>query len=340
MIKRLKVNSLIRGAFKCMAIMLGLALLIEPCIASIPEIVGIDASKDGFSLAIMSDGTVWAWGNNYRGQVGDGSTQDKNTPVKVPMSNVTVVSGGLLHTTALKDDGTVWEWGHTNFYQDQCVGYNESSSTFPPIKIPINSVKKISAGDSYTLALLNNGTVWAWGDNYYGQLGDGTNISNSVVQVKGLKNITDIHAGYGYSMALDEYGNVWEWGRIYKGHQNNTYATPITINVLTPIQIPLSNVTAISSGNFFSLALKDDGTVWVWGRNYDGQLGIGTTEDSLTPTIISGLKDIVAISGGDIASMALKKDGTLWAWGNSIGSFGTGDTDTKKYLNPVLVSIL
>ncbi|WP_174590647.1 RCC1 domain-containing protein [Methanocella conradii] len=326
-------------SLRYLVIILGLALLVEPCMASDPGVVGVDAAKGGFSLAVMSDGSVWAWGNNHYGQVGVANAQAVYTPEKVAVSNVTVVSGGTLHAVALKRDGSVWEWGHTNFYEDQSPGYDETLVTFPPVKVPLSGVMKVSAGDSFTLALCDNGSVWAWGSNYYGQLGDGTNKSSRLVRVKGLENVKDIHAGYGYSMALDKDGRVWEWGRIYKGHENNTYATPITSNALTPVEVPISNVTAISSGIFFSLALKDDGTVWAWGRNVDGQLGDGTTEDSLTPIMIPGLRDIVAISGGETASMALKKDGTVWAWGYSIGSFGNVDTDAKEYLTPIQVSI-
>ena len=209
---------------------------------------------------------------------------------------------------------------------------DESSSTVGYI----TGVKAISAGDSHTVALKNDGTVLAWGLNSYGQLGDGTSTdSHTPVQVSGLTGITAISAGESHTVALKNDGTFWAWGRNYYGQLGDGTTT----NRNTPVQISgLTRITAISAGVFNTVALKNDGTVWAWGLNSSGQLGDGTTTDSYTPVQVSGLTGVTSIAVGFVShAVALKNDGTVWAWGsNSYGQLGDGTT-TDSYA-PVPVS--
>ena len=182
------------------------------------------ATGDYHSLALKSDGTVWAWGYNYYGQLGDGSTTSSTTPVQVSgLSGVIALAGGYSHSLALKSDGTVWAWGSN--YSGQLGDGSTTSSTTPVQVSNLDGVVALAAGSYHSLALKSYDTVWAWGYNYYGQLGDGS---------------TDSSTG----------------------------------NRSTPVQVSgLRGVIALAGGGYHSLALKSDGTVWAWGRNYHSQLG-------------------------------------------------------------------
>ena len=212
----------------------------------------------------------------------------------------------------------------------------------------IPSIKSISAGYSHSVALTKEGKVYTWGNNTYGQLGDGTldygvgdelsgyGIGNGQAQyarkqptlVKGLNNIVEISAGWYQTIALRSDGTVWTWGNIKTDNKNK------------PTQvIGLSDVKAVAGGENHIIALKNDGTAWTWGRNTFGQLGDGTTTDRVLPVKVKGIDNIIKIYAGAGFTLALKKDGTVWAWGyNSDGQLGTGDKESRK--TPVQVKDL
>jgi len=193
----------------------------------------------------------------------------------------------------------------------------------------------ISAGGSHTLALKDDGTVWAWGFNFDGRLGDGTSTQRlTPVQVTGLTDVTAIAGGGGHSLALKSDGTVWAWGRNNDGQLGDGTTT----NRFTPVQVTgLTDVFKIAAGGSHSLALKSDGTVWAWGFNGNGQLGDGTTTNNSTPVQVTGLTGVTAIAGGFQHSLALKSDSTVWAWGsNDQGQLGDGTTTQR--LTPVQVT--
>ena len=168
---------------------------------------------------------------------------------------------------------------------------------------------------SHSIALKSYGTVWAWGYNYYGQLGDGTNKDRDTpVQVSGLSGVIAIAGGDGHTIALKSDGTVWAWG----SNDSGQLGDGTTTNRNTPVQVSdLSGVTAIPCGGNHSIALKSDGTVWAWGDNYHGQLGDGTTDtERHTPVQVLGsggvgfLSGVTAIAGGGLHTIALKTDGT------------------------------
>ena len=283
------------------------------------------AGGDSYSLALKNDGTVWAWGANDYGQLGDGTTTRKIIPVQVSgLSGIIAVDSGESHSLALKNDGTVWAWGY-NSYGQLGDGMTAGNRTTAVQVSRLSGIIAIASGAKHSLALKKDGTVWAWGYNYYGQLGDGTTMDKTTpVQVSGLTRVTAIVGGIFHNLALKSDGTVWEWG--IESQRDGT-----TTKHTTAVQVSgLSSATAIAGGLIHSLALKNDGTVWAWGANYYGQLGDGTTTDKTTAVQVSGLRGTTAIAGGIRHSLALKKDGTVWAWGdNEYGQLGDGTITDK-----------
>jgi alpha-tubulin suppressor-like RCC1 family protein len=298
------------------------------------------------SLALESDGTVWAWGDNTYGELGNGTYVNSNTPVQVSgLRGVRAIAGGYWHNLALKRDGTVWAWGY-NFYGELGNGTYKNSNT--PVQVTrLNGVIAIAGGGFHSLALKSDGTVWAWGYNFDAELGNGTYVPNpphgiaTPVQVLGpggaghLAGVTAIAGGGFHSLALASDGTVWAWGLNCCGELGNGTYTDSN----TPVQVSgLSRVTAIAGGADHSLALTSDGTVWAWGYNGYGQLGDGTYGTGNTPVQVNGLSGATAIAGGVLHSLALTSRGTVWGWGaNYYGELGNGSYTTGSD-TPVQVS--
>jgi alpha-tubulin suppressor-like RCC1 family protein len=275
------------------------------------------------TVALKNDGTVWAWGWNDCGQLGDGTTTNRTIPVQVKgISDVVAIAAGMYHTVALKNDGTVWAWGF-NYYGELGNGTADKDSHSTPVQVKgISDVKAIAAGMYHTVALKNDGTVWAWGDNEHDQLGNETTkeeYHSTPVQVKGISDVKSITAGNGYTVALKNDGTVWAWGDNYFGTTNSSS---------TPVQVKgISDVKAIAAGASYTVVLKNDGTVWAWGVNEYGKLGDGTTNNSFTPVQVNGISNVKAIAAGAYHTVVLKNDGTVWTWGyNHYGELGNGTT--------------
>jgi len=322
------------------------------CATNLCDILFVSAG-DNHALALKSDGTVYAWGANWSGQLGDGTTTDRHTPVQVSsLTNVTMVAGGEDHSVALKSDGTVWSWGWNNVGQ---LGDNTTTDRLTPVQVltgasgcatNLCNITKISSWQQHTLALKSDSTVWAWGRNNKGQLGDNTTTNRRTpVQVSGLSGIIDVAAGQFHSLALKSDGSVWAWGEnVYGQLGDNT-----TTQRLTPVRVVtgasgcgtyLCNINAIVAGDEHSLVLKDDYTVWGWGGDWTGQLGDGSTTDKKTPVQVSGLTNVNAIGRGYDHSIAVKTNNCLWAWGkNDFGQIGDGTTTTPR-TTPVTASSL
>ncbi|MHB9149939.1 MAG: RCC1 domain-containing protein [Thermoleophilia bacterium] len=294
----------------------------------------VDAGGE-HSLALKPDGTVWAWGaNKYYGQLGNGGSVDSATPLQVPgLGDVIAVSAGRWHSLALRSDGTVWAWGY-NWNGELGVGTLDSVVR-APVQVPgLSEVTAISAGGRHSLALKSDGTVWAWGFNYYGQLGDGTaDQRRAPVNVRGIGPVAAISAGGGHSLALRPDGTVWAWGANNVGQVGDGSGW---YDHYEPNQVVnLTNVTSISAGSAHSLALRDDGSVWAWGMNREGQLGDGIVVDGTT--LIKSFNPVralvtgaVAVAGGSEHSLALLLDGTVKAWGsNYFGQLGDGSTSLR-----------
>ncbi|PYI51017.1 S-layer homology domain-containing protein [Paenibacillus flagellatus] len=283
--------------------------------ASLAPLSDIAAVSSGgqHETALKRDGSVWAWGWNSYGQLGDGTTQNREKPAKVrQLADVAGIAAGGNHTVAVKRDGTVWAWGYNKYGQ---IGDGTNENAFLPVQVKgLRDVVAVSAKGFHSLALKKDGTVWAWGYNAFGQLGNGTNASSSVpVQVSGLSDVVHISAGRIHSLALKKDGTVWAWG-------NNRYGQlgdGTTANKSAPVPAAgLSDVTAISGGGDHSVALKKDGTVWAWGSNERGRVGPGTNSIEPLPVALAGIADGAAVTAGESDSAVLKTDGTVWMWGS------------------------
>lgn len=297
------------------------------------DVVAI-AAPEFHSLAIVKDGTVWAWGNNQYGQLGDGTNVSRGTPVKVRfLSDVVAVSGGIGFSVALKKDGTVWAWGYNGHGS---LGDGTYEDKYLPTQVKgLTDIVAISNNEEsmHVLALKKDGTVWAWGNNSEGQLGDGSSKSNSniPVQVLGLSDVVAVSAGWTFSMALKKDGTVWAWGDNSSGQLGDgTFS-----NHNLPVQVHgLDHIKAISSGYRYSFAVQEDGSIWAWGDSKFGQLGDGAIGDiSNIPIRVQELTDVVYADGGHEHSIALKKDGSVWTWGyNSFNQLGFADDEIPEHL--------
>ena len=248
-------------------------------------VVDISAGQ-GHTLARKSDGTVLSWGYNYSNQLGDRNGADDNIPAQViGVAGVAEISAGNGHSIVRKDDGTVLAWGHNDSGQlgdgTRTTGYAGRST---PMPVPgLTGVRMIAAGGDHTVALKTDGTVWAWGSNGDGQLGDGTNTDRlRPVQVSGLSNVSAVAAGNVHSFALKNDGTVWAWGANYDYQLGDGTSTDSAI----PVRVSgLTDIVAILSTSH-SLARKSDGTVWAWGKNESGQIGDGTLANRATPVVV------------------------------------------------------
>ena len=293
--------------------------------------------RDQSTIALKSDNTVWTWGNNAQGQLGDGTNIDKSIPVQVlNLISVIAVSAGNSHNLALKSDGTVWAWGNNS---NGGLGDGTNVNRATPVKVQaLSDIIAISAGELFSLALKVDGTVWAWGNNTHGELGDGTLISKiTPVKVKNISSIIFIYSGDQNGMALKSDGTVWTWGANTFGQLGDGTTT----NKSAPVQVQnLLNVVSISAGAYHSVGLKSDGTVWTWGVNTFGQLGDGTTTNKSVPVIVPNLPNIKAVYAGTQHSIALRSDGIVWSWGNNqFGQLGIGSQISSTTI-PVQVPTL
>ncbi|AXH98290.1 hypothetical protein DV702_00365 [Sporosarcina sp. PTS2304] len=246
-----------------------------------------------------------------------------------------VVDAGKSHLVVLKEDGSVWGWGDRTYGQ-LGAGPATPPGTALPIQMTggnrLSDIIAISAGGNFTVALDVNGKVWSWGLNDYGQLGrlpvGGFSSNPDIIEPGGM---VDISAGESHVLAVDGSGNIWAWGYNAYGQLGRT--TLGSRFSETPVQVAgLDNVATVVAGKDHSIALKKDGTVWAWGRNTYGQLGLGQTTDyNDEPRPIPGLSGIIEIAAGDNHSLALKQDRTsLLAWGrNFYGQLGDGGYENK-----------
>jgi alpha-tubulin suppressor-like RCC1 family protein len=318
-------------------------------ISGVSAVTQLDA-ENGFNYALLSDGTVMAWGRNDHGELGDGTTKASASGVAVQsltgvvqvdggnqfglavtsdgsvwtwgsvhgvlskpqkiagLSNVVQVSAGSSHSLALLSNGTVMAWG-TN--HDGQLGIGSTKAQATPVLIPnLSDVKAVSAGNLSSAALLDNGTVKTWGDNTYGQLGDGSTTNSDVpVAVAGLSKVAQISAGgnsakNGHMLALLTNGTVMAWGDNSSGQLGNHTYTSNSTPVVVGGSDPLSNVTAVSAGGYFSLALLSDGSVSGWGTNSSRELLLVHVKQSDVPVTLSGLSGVQLIGAGAVAGIA------------------------------------
>ena len=285
----------------------------------------------GYKQTIMvnDEGIIKTWGNQ------PAETIAENEHIISGSGKILSMTAATGHDSALAvlTDGSVWAWGWNDF-RHLGTGIDEDYLAAAKPVHHITDVSAVSTGVAHTLALKSDGSCWAWGKNWYGQLGAAVSSelaeSDFPIEIPNLSKIKQVSAGYFHSMALAEDGSVYRWG----GYGNSEYSCPITNRVDIPVkmEIPIT-ITAISAGGMHSAMLASDGTVWVCGYNTHRQLGTDGIYNEVVekPLQVKCLTDIIAISAGGDFTLALKSDGSCWAWGlNDKGQLGNGEIDESR----------
>lgn len=247
-------------------------------------VVQIAAGKN-FALAVKNDGSVWAWGSNAKGQLGlevSDSAKFRATPVQVSgtgFEKLQKVAAGSDFCLALKVDGSVWAWGANDNGQ---LGLGNTVASIQPqrVALPAEAIITEIAARNHALALQNNGTVWAWGKNDMGQLGDDTTTQRTApVQVVDISEVKSIAVGTTWSLALRSDGSVWTWGDNEKGQLLDKTKTQRHFPVKAQ---GLADIVALVAGPAFAVVGKYVGDILAWGANSGGQLGSGDIKDNYT----------------------------------------------------------
>ena len=298
------------------------------------------SSKDGYNVAgIKTDGTLWMWGYNAYGQLGDNTTVDKSSPIQTVTggSNWSSVSfdGSLNpgnHTAAIKSDGTLWVWGSNAYGQ---LGDNTTITKSSPVQTVTrgNNWSQVSCGPGKTAAIKTDGTLWVWGLGING-LGDGTAgyafMKSSPVQTIAYgNNWSSVSCGYQHFAATKTDGTLWSWGNNAYGQLGDNTRTHRS----SPIQTISygTNWSSVSCGSSHIAAIKKDGTLWVWGSNDFGWLGDNTTTKKSSPVqTVAGGTNWSSVSCGSSNTTAIKTDGTLWNWGYNYGNLGDNTSAHKS----------
>jgi len=291
-----------------------------------------------FGCSIKQDGTLWSWGYNAFGQLGQNNTTNYSSPVQVgSLTNWKFISLGTGSTLSIKTDGTLWACGNNANGQ---LGLGTTSGAYSsPVQVgSLTNWKQISmnATDS-SMSIKTDNTLWAWGINSYGQLGTGdTNNRSSPVQIGSLNNWKYVSLGYDVFLSIKTDGTLWTSGGNAFGQlgQGNTtsYSSPVQVGSLT-------NWKQVAGGFKYSTAIKTDGSLWSWGYNAYGQLGTGDTVSYSSPVQIGSLTNWKQISTGYDHTTSIQKNGTLWSWGNNTqGQLGQGTI--TPFSSPIQVGSL
>jgi alpha-tubulin suppressor-like RCC1 family protein len=281
------------------------------------------------SLAIGTDGSLWAWGDNIDGQLGDGTMTDQPTLTPKHIGTATnwlTVSAGTKYSLGIKADGSLWAWGEDHNGQ---LGDGATTDLVVPTRVGTQTGwVAVAAGNRHSLALKSDGSLWAWGNNDKGQLGDGTTIERHLpTRIAADRSWVAIAVGMTHSLALSSDGSLWAWGDNTDGQLGDG----TTNAVLVPTRIGTGNDwAAVTAEAGHSLALKSDGSLWAWGSNRSGELGDAGAGAGKIPSRIGTGTDWVAVNTAFFHTLALKSDGSLWAWGeNENGQLGDGTTGDR-----------
>ena len=276
--------------------------------------------------ALKTDGTVWTWGSNFDGRLGDGTETHRFTPQKI-LDNVKAISAGSYHSLALKNDGTLWAWGANDHGQ---IGDGTKNACLSPKKIA-DHVIAISAGEDESLFIKDDHTLWGMGSQSGAELGS-LSFDDQLTPVRVMGGIAAVCAHDGLLIKTD--GSAWEYGSLLKS-ENKQYGARDFQREPTPRKVA-DNAAYIASGSLLRFVVQTDGKLLGWGTNIHGQLGDGTDVWKTAPKQI--MSDVSRVSTNGESCLAVKRDGSLWAWGNNAsGQLGDG-TQTDRY-TPVQIII-
>jgi len=308
-----------------------------------PFVQIVSSKLNDFTLGIRANGTLWGWGANSNGQLGNASTATVRLPAQIGVVTTwQSVSTGGNHSVAVRTDGTLWAWGLNSSGQ---VGDGSTTTRTSPVQIAGTTWKVAVAGNTHTVAVKSDGTIWAWGSNSNGQLGQGATDAtahSSPVQIGALttwaQTTASLAAGTDFTLALKTDGTLWAWGLNSSGQLGDASTTLRS----APVQIGAAVTTwnSVAAGAAFSIGTRSDGTIWTWGFNGSGQLADGTAITRTSPVPFTALTNVQTIRPGGSHVLAIRTDGTLWAWGsnNPTGQLGLNTSDAAPHASPVLVA--
>ena len=304
-----------------------------------PVRVGLDtnwasvAAGGTHTVAIKTDGSLWAWGNNASGQLGLSNTTSQNTPQRVGTSTSWAsVAAGSAHTVAIQADNTLYAWGLNDNGQ---LGLGNLINQNAPQPVATGtSWASAGAGSSHTVAVRLDGSLWAWGLNTSGQLGLSNTTSQSTPQRVGTgTSWASAAAGGSHSVAARADGTLWAWGLNTSGQlglaNNTNQNTPQPVGTTT-------NWLSAATGDAHTVALQADGSLWAWGSNATGQLGLGNLANQTTPQAVPAVTTWLSVTAGTGYSAGEQGCGATWAWGlNASGQVGDGSTSQRP--SPVII---
>ena len=294
------------------------------------------SAGEGDSCGLTTGGNGYCWGDNFRGQLGDGTTTGRLTPVLVSGSlSFALLSALSDHTCGITTGGDTYCWGLNDQGQ---LGDGTTTDRVTPVLVSGGlSFASLSSGENHTCGLTTGGIAYCWGRNDLGQLGDGTTTERlTPVLVSGGLSFASLNAGggQGHTCGLTTGGEAYCWGRNFDGQLGDGTTT----NRLAPVLVSSGqSFTALSAGGFHSCGVTTGGDAYCWGENFFGELGDGTTTDRLTPVLVSGSLSFASLSAGSSHSCGLTTGGNAYCWGrNTRGQLGDGTTTGR--LTPVLVT--
>jgi alpha-tubulin suppressor-like RCC1 family protein len=293
------------------------------------EVLGISdatqiAAGGGHTCAVLSSGHIQCWGENFSGQLGDGTTDPgQDTPVEVlGISDATQVAAGFRHSCAVLSSGHVECWGWDYYGQLGNGAISEVQDT-PVEVLGISDATQVAAGEGHSCAVLSSGDLKCWGNNESGQLGNGATDpgQDTPVEVLGIDDATQVAAGVGHSCAVLSSGHLKCWGENYYGQLGDGANS----NSATPVEAHIIDATQVAAGEEHTCAVLFSGHLQCWGENYYGQLGDGTYSNSATAVGALGISDATQVADGVRYSCAVLSSGHVQCWGeDTYGQLGDG----------------
>lgn len=313
--------------------------------------VGITAWSEidtyqGHTLGITTNGVAYAWGLNSSGQLGDGTTSSRLSPVTVigGITNWSQVSAGYVHSLGITSSGIAYGWGSNAYGR---IGNGNTTSVSSPVSIigGITNWSSVSGGRDYSLGLRSSGILYGWGNGGFGVIGDNTTSSrlSPVTVVGGIttwsKMCASMHTNRGHSIGATSGGLAYCWGYNRYGQLGIGTFGGIPGYRQSPMLVTggVSTWNGVSVGNYFSLGSTSTGLAYGWGNNVSGKLGDGTTSSRASPvTVVGGITNWSQIRAGQTHSIGLTSTGVLYGWGNN-GNGQIGDGTTTQKSSPVTI---
>ena len=305
---------------------------VEVFAATLYNVAAVSAGA-AHAMAIGTSDSLWVWGNNGGGRLGDGTNEHRFNPTHVQSGmRWAYVSAGTNHSVAIRDDGTLWAWGSNHNGQ---LGDGTTDERLTPIQIGEHADWiSVSVGDRHTVGIREGNVLWAWGDNGQGQLGDGGATGGSAVPALIPGTWKRVSAGMQHTVGIQTDGTLWAWGDNAQGRLGIGHVPPggETDIRQTPTRVGEATWSLVAAGNQHTAGIQTDGTLWTWGHAGSGRLGNGQTSPHVgSPWHVAGATWI-SVDVGSSQTVGIQSDGSLWAWGmnGTFGQLGIGTTEANR----------